>query len=105
MISETVHKVAGTYIPPSRVGYTRTLSWIKQECLEGRFASSIQEFCMAQVEMLDPKRVELRRVSDEAIHCVIPCCVSDHESNRTFIHEVRFDLDPETGKCRRQDEI
>ena len=103
MISETVHRVAGTYLPPSPLRYTRTMSWIKEECLHGRFAQSVRKFCEDQVEFLEPERLELRQVTDEAIHCAIPCRLSDHESKRTFVHEVRFDLDPTNGQCKRQD--
>jgi len=105
MPSTTVHKVAGTFIPPSKTRYTRTMAWIRQECLEGRLAPHVRKFCEDQMEMLEVDKIELRQVTDESIRCSIPCCVAVHESNRTFVHEVRFDLDPLTGDCRRLDVV
>lgn len=103
MVSDLAHKVAGTFIPFRRIEYSNVLAWTLRECLQGRLSEAVQEFCAEQVESLDPARVEILALTPEAIECRIPCRVADHESNRTFLHEVRFALNPATGACLRKD--
>lgn len=101
MASDTAKKVAGTYVADSLWSLPTVRAWLTRECREGVLAPSIQNFCASQCEILDGASVIVEAVTDDRLLCCIPAKTYDHESPHTFLCEVRFRLDPQTGVCLR----
>ena len=100
-MSEWAKKVAGTYVPDEAPKLANTLAWATDECRTGRLARHVQAFCERQPEILDPALALVEQIGSAEFTCRIPCRCSDHESEKTFPVDVRFRLDPRTGKADR----
>jgi len=96
-------KVAGTFVPDESSKLPATLAWATENCRTGRLASSVRTFCQEQAEPLDPALVLVESLESDRLHCRISCRCCDHESAETFPVDVRFTLDPRTGKACRVD--
>lgn len=103
MPSEIAKRAAGTYIVDSISKLPVTLTWLTQECREGMLAPHVQRFLHEQAEVLDQSLVVAEGFTGECIQCRIPCRCFDHEAAGTFDMDVRFDLNPQTGACRRRE--
>lgn len=101
MASKTAKKAAGTYVADSVWTLPVVRAWLTAECRHGVLAPHVRRFCESQDEILEHSSVTVESVTDECIHCQIPCRCYDHESDGTFGMEVRFSLDPQSGACRR----
>lgn len=100
-MSELAKKVAGTFVADSRDSLSPVLRWLTDQCRDGGLAGHVRQFCAEQPEILSPEQVLAESVTDDCIHCRIPCKCSDHESAGAFDFDVRFELDPCQGGCRR----
>lgn len=101
--SKLAQKVAGTLVEDAPPPASALLRFFQQECRSGRFSQPVQAFARAQAEFLDPALVLVEAVSPDGLTCCIPSRQCDHESGGTFLVEVRFTLDPETGATLRVD--
>jgi hypothetical protein len=101
MASATAKKAAGTYIRDDAGNLPPVIRWTVGQCRFGRLARHVRRFCAEQAEMLDPSMVLVESLAPDCIHCRIPFKQSDHESLHPFASEVRFTLDPTTGRCQR----
>lgn len=101
MSSVTAKKAAGTFIHDSIAALPGLQAWITRECRTGALAPAVKRFCEAQPELLEPTLVLVENLAKDSLLCRIPCKVSDCESPSTFDFEVTFQLDPQTGTCRR----
>jgi hypothetical protein len=101
MPTELAKKVAGTFVPDESMKLGRTLAWATEECRIGRLGEHVKKFCDSQSELLDPALVLVEQVGADCLHCRIPCRCCDHESAKTFPLDVRFSLDPSSGKTLR----
>jgi hypothetical protein len=94
-------KVAGTYVTDDANQLAATLAWVTEECRSGRFAEGAAKFCLEQPEFLDPKLALVEQVSSGCIQGRIPARHFDHETDKTFPVEVKFNLNPRTGEFLR----
>lgn len=101
MPSNTAKKAAGTYIEDSLWNLPTVKAWLTRECRDGGLSWFVRRFCESQSEKLEQSLVVVETVMDECIQCRIPCRCFDHEAAEPFDLDVRFDLNPQTGACRR----
>ena len=99
-MSDTGRKMAGTFVQDSTPG-TPLLRWLQQECRTGSLSVYVRDFADAQSEPLDSSLVLVEGTNEHGLSCRIPCRMSDHESARVFEADVRFALDPSTGRALR----
>ena len=100
-MSELAKKVAGTFVLDEAAKLPATLAWVTEECRSGRFAAEVALFCADQPEILDAKLALVEQVTNECIQGRVLCLCCDHESDKTFPVEVKFSLNPRTGKVTR----
>jgi hypothetical protein len=101
MASPLAKKAAGTFIQDSADKLPPTLAWATFEARQGTLQRTVQQFCAAQPELLNPALVLVEKLSADCMHCCIPCRCADHESPSTFPVDVRFRLNPRTRECWR----
>jgi len=94
-------KVAGTYVVDEADKLAATLAWMTEECRGGQFAEAMARFCREQPEFLDPKLALVEQVTAECMMGRVPTRLFDHESDKTFPVEIKFSLNPRTGKFLR----
>jgi hypothetical protein len=92
--SETVQRIAGTFIDDSVQPSTAVLAWIQAECRVGSLKQAIQEAVKHESEPLRVDLTIVEKVEGDKITLRIPAMVSDHESPSTFEAQVRFELNP-----------
>lgn len=95
--------VAGTYVEDLGEALAKgpVALWVLRECRQGSLRPAVEAFCAAQPEFLHADDVCVESVDDSCAKLVVQCRQMDHESPRAFIAEVRFVLDPVTGKTER----
>jgi len=101
MASPVAKKAAGTYIADSVGTLPPSLAWLTQECRSGSLARYVEQFCAEQSEIVEQSAVLVESITADCIQCRIPCPCSDHEAAGTFVLDVRFNLNPASGVCRR----
>lgn len=101
MASTDAKMAAGTYVPDTSIALPSVLAWATYECRNGTLAKHVKRFCDAQQEILDQSVVIVENVNTDLLQCCITCRCFDHESDGTFVTDVRFVLEPKSGSCRR----
>jgi len=104
MPTELAKKVAGTYVADSLNEATPpVLAWATEICRfrQGKLYETVSKFCNQQSEILDPALMIVDGITPTGMHCKIPFKAGDHESDRTFLSEVAFELNPRTGEVKR----
>ncbi len=101
MPSAVAKKAAGTYVEDIQWTLPSSLKWLTAECRSGSLSRHVERFCEAQLEIMDRTLVVVESVTNECIHCRIPCRCYDHEAEGTFALDVRFALNPQSGACQR----
>lgn len=96
MPSDTVRKIAGTFIEDDQTVKPPLLDWIQTECRHGCFRRAVEEAVKHHPEPLRPDLVLVESVDPNKITLKIPCRVLDHESPSTFATEIEFELNPVT---------
>jgi len=103
--SDTVRKIAGTFIEDEKVPKPPLLDWIQSECRHGCFRRTVEEAVKHHPEPLRPDLVLVESADPETIKLKIPCRVADHESPSTFAMMVEFHLNPVTHCIKRVEPI
>lgn len=103
--SETVRKIAGTFIEDDKSSKPPLLDWIQAECRHGCFRRAVEEAVKHHPEPLRPDLVLVESVDPDKIKLKIPCRVADHEGSSTFAMEVEFHLNPVTHCVNRVDPV
>lgn len=94
--SDTVRRIAGTYIEDDKTVKAPLLDWIQTECRHGCFRRAVEEAVKHHPEPLRSDLVLVENVDPNKITLKIPCIVSDHESPSKFATDVEFELNPVT---------
>lgn len=76
-------------------------AWFLNECRQGKFHEAVRTFCAQQPEFVRAEDVCVESVSPDSVKLVVQCIQLDHESTKPFVAEVRFELDPVSGKTTR----
>lgn len=104
MLSKDLAKyVAGTYVQESEGKATSNpvFAWLQNQCRSGDLRPVVEAFVAQQTEILEPALVLVETIGPDVLTCCIPARLSDHESPKTYLAEIRFTLNPVTGETKR----
>jgi hypothetical protein len=95
--------VAGTFVEDKqgKAATDSVYAWLQEQCRSGSLRKVVDSFVESQQEILDPDLTLVENIGPNALECVIPCKLADHESRGTFLAEIRFKIDPTTGQVTR----
>jgi hypothetical protein len=100
-MSVVTKKMMGMHVADSAAPSLPIIQWFQEELRCGQFRPALDEFARAQPEELDAGVCRVDEISPVGVTGRIPCYACDHESKHPFSTEVRFRLDPLSGRVSR----